>query len=45
VLKALKADVVVGTKVRLSAEHRADVAKAIAQGMWSALPEVVRSWI
>src|SRR5436189_3245702 len=33
VLKALKADVVVGTKVRLSPEHRADVAKAIAQGM------------
>src|SRR5271169_2278360 len=28
VLKALKADVVVGTKVRLGAEHRADVAKA-----------------
>src|SRR5258705_7709564 len=33
VLKALKADVIVGTKVRLSPEHRADVAKAIAEGM------------
>ena len=33
VLKALKANVVVGTKVRLSAEHRANVAKAIEQGM------------
>jgi len=31
VLKALKADVVVGTKVRLGAQHRADVGKAIAQ--------------
>ena len=33
VLRALKADVVVGTKVRLSAEHRANVGKAIEQGM------------
>ena len=33
VLKALKADVVVGTKVRLSAEHRANAGKAIEQGM------------
>lgn len=33
VLKALKADVIVGTKVRLSAEHRANVGKAIEQGM------------
>jgi aryl-alcohol dehydrogenase-like predicted oxidoreductase len=33
VLKALKANVVVGTKVRLSAEHRANVGKAIEQGM------------
>src|SRR5215475_2490219 len=33
VLKALKADVVVGTKVRLKAEHRGNVAKAIEQGM------------
>ena len=32
-LKALKAKVVVGTKVRLSAEHRANVGKAIEQGM------------
>ncbi len=29
VLKALKANVVVGTKVRLSAEHRANIGKAI----------------
>jgi aryl-alcohol dehydrogenase-like predicted oxidoreductase len=33
VLKALKANVVVGTKVRLSTEHRANVGKAIEQGM------------
>src|SRR5690349_24897931 len=33
VLNALKPDVIVGTKVRLSAEHRGDVAKAIEQGM------------
>jgi aryl-alcohol dehydrogenase-like predicted oxidoreductase len=33
VLKAQKANVVVGTKVRLSAEHRANVGKAIEQGM------------
>ena len=33
VLRALKADVAVGTKVRLSAEHRANVGKAIEQGM------------
>jgi aryl-alcohol dehydrogenase-like predicted oxidoreductase len=33
VLKALKANVVVGTKVRLKAEHRGNVAKAIEQGM------------
>src|ERR1700682_1033409 len=33
VLKALKAEVIVGTKVRLGAEHRADVGKAIEKGM------------
>jgi aryl-alcohol dehydrogenase-like predicted oxidoreductase len=33
VLKALKANVIVGSKVRLSAEHRADLAKGVAQGM------------
>ncbi len=33
VLKSLNADVVVGTKVRLKAEHRGNVAKAIEQGM------------
>src|SRR5258707_9376358 len=33
VLKALKANVVVGTKVGLGAQHRADVGKAIAKGM------------
>src|SRR6201993_2499038 len=33
VLKALKANVVLGTKVRLSAAHRADIAKGVEQGM------------
>src|SRR5215207_6624459 len=33
VLKAQQANVVVGTKVRLSTEHRANVGKAIEQGM------------
>jgi aryl-alcohol dehydrogenase-like predicted oxidoreductase len=42
VLKALKADVVVGTKVRLSAEHRADVGKAIVQGMEDSLRRMGR---
>ena len=45
VLKALKADVVVGTKVRLSAEHRADVAKAIAQGMDDSLKRMGRDHV
>ncbi|HEX9557711.1 MAG TPA: aldo/keto reductase [Reyranella sp.] len=45
VLKALKADVVVGTKVRLSAEHRADVAKAIAQGMDDSLRRMGRDHV
>ena len=45
VLNALKADVVVGTKVRLSAEHRADVAKAIAQGMDDSLRRMGRDHV
>jgi len=45
VLKALKADVVVGTKVRLSAEHRADVGKAIAQGMDDSLKRMGRDHV
>jgi aryl-alcohol dehydrogenase-like predicted oxidoreductase len=45
VLKALKADVIVGTKVRLSAEHRADVAKAIAQGMDDSLRRMGRDHV
>jgi aryl-alcohol dehydrogenase-like predicted oxidoreductase len=45
VLKALKADVVVGSKVRLAAEHRADVAKAIAQGMDDSLKRMGRDHV
>ena len=45
VLKALKPDVVVGTKVRLSAEHRADVGKAIAQGMDDSLKRMGRDHV
>jgi aryl-alcohol dehydrogenase-like predicted oxidoreductase len=45
VLKALKADVVVGTKVRLSAEHRADVGKAIQQGMDDSLKRMGRDHV
>ena len=45
VLKALKADVVVGTKVRLSAEHRADVGKAIAKGMDDSLRRMGRDHV
>jgi aryl-alcohol dehydrogenase-like predicted oxidoreductase len=45
VLKALKADVVVGTKVRLSAEHRGEVAKAIAQGMDDSLSRMGRDHV
>ncbi|HYR66725.1 MAG TPA: aldo/keto reductase [Reyranella sp.] len=45
VLKALKADVIVGTKVRLSPEHRADVAKAIAQGMDDSLKRMGRDHV
>src|SRR5215470_2622978 len=42
VLKALKADVVVGTKVRLSAEHRSDIGKGIEQGMNDSLSRMGR---
>src|SRR5229473_4775754 len=45
VLKALKADVVVGTKVRLGAEHRADIGKAIAQGMEDSLKRMGRDHV
>jgi aryl-alcohol dehydrogenase-like predicted oxidoreductase len=45
VLKALRADVIVGSKVRLSAEHRADVAKAIAQGMDDTLKRMGRDHV
>lgn len=45
VLKALKADVVVGTKVRLSAAHRGDVGKAIAQGMEDSLKRIGRDHV
>ena len=45
VLKALKADVIVGTKVRLSAAHRADVGKAIAQGMEDSLKRMGRDHV
>jgi aryl-alcohol dehydrogenase-like predicted oxidoreductase len=42
VLKSLRADVVVGTKVRLSAEHRGDVGKAVVQGMEDSLRRMGR---
>ena len=45
VLKALKANVVVGTKVRLSAEHRANVGKAIEQGMNDSLARMGRDHV
>ena len=45
VLKALKADVVVGTKVRLGVQHRADVGKAIAQGMEDSLKRMGRDHV
>src|ERR1700740_1297570 len=45
VLKSLKADVVVGTKVRLSTEHRADVGKAIQQGMDDSLKRMGRDHV
>jgi aryl-alcohol dehydrogenase-like predicted oxidoreductase len=45
VLKALKANVVVGTKVRLSAAHRADVGKGIVQGMEDSLRRMGRDHV
>src|SRR5262249_30210604 len=42
VLKALKADVVVGTKVRMGAAHRADIGKGIVQGMEDSLRRMGR---
>ncbi len=45
VLKVLKADVVVGTKVRLGAPHRADVGKAIVQGMEDSLKRIGRDHV
>lgn len=44
-LKALKADVVVGTKVRLVAEHRNDVASAIVRGMEDSLKRMGRDHV
>ncbi|ODT97591.1 MAG: hypothetical protein ABS83_06010 [Rhodospirillales bacterium SCN 65-16] len=44
-LKALKADVVVGTKVRLVAEHRNDVASAIVRGMEESLKRLGRDHV
>jgi aryl-alcohol dehydrogenase-like predicted oxidoreductase len=41
-LKALNANVIVGSKVRLSAEHRGDLAKAVAQGMDDTLKRMGR---
>src|SRR5258708_39738280 len=41
----MKGDVIVGTKVRLSAEHRADVGKAIAQGMDDSLKRMGRGHV
>jgi aryl-alcohol dehydrogenase-like predicted oxidoreductase len=45
VLKALKADVVVGTKVRLATEHRADIGKGIVQGMEDSLRRMGRDHV
>jgi aryl-alcohol dehydrogenase-like predicted oxidoreductase len=44
-LKALKPDVVVGTKVRLTADHRADVAGAIVRGMEESLKRMGRDHV
>jgi aryl-alcohol dehydrogenase-like predicted oxidoreductase len=44
-LKALKANVIVGTKVRLSASHRADIGKAVAQGMEDSLKRMGRDHV
>jgi len=45
VLRVLKADVVVGTKVRLAAEHRADVAGGIARSMDESLKRLGRDHV
>lgn len=45
VLKALKPDVVVGTKVRLTAEHRKDIAGAIVRGMEDSLKRMGRDHV
>ena len=42
VLKALKANVIVGTKVRMAAEHRGKIAAAIAKGMEDSLKRMGR---
>src|SRR5438128_7232704 len=44
-LKALKADVVVGTKVRMSAAHRADIGKGVEQGMEDSLKRMGRDHV
>jgi aryl-alcohol dehydrogenase-like predicted oxidoreductase len=44
-LKTLKPDVVVGTKVRLTAEHRKDVAGAIVRGMEDSLKRMGRDHV
>src|SRR5471030_250312 len=45
VLKALKADVVVGTKVRLKAEHRGGVGAFVAQSMDDSLKRMGRDHV
>ena len=45
VLKTLKADVVVGTKVRLGAQHRANVGAGIVQGMEDSLKRMGRDHV
>lgn len=45
VLKVLKADVVVGTKFRLSAEHRASIGKTIAQAIEDSLERMGRDHV
>jgi len=45
VLRVLKADVVVGTKIRLAAEHRADVAGGIARSMDESLKRLGRDHV
>jgi len=45
VLKALKADVIVGTKVRMAAQHRSNIAAGIAQGMEDSLKRMGRDHV